>query len=338
MTRQGDGHSLGQQRRHRDALGLHLFVEGIQLVGGDGVTNAEAGNRQARLHVFVHRTLEGVEGHGLAGPTKAVARRSRRGRCCCCASRGSSGGRSFRHPGHGDGLTGGLLHVFRLNPAVGAAAAHGGQVHTHLGGQLLGPGAGHDATVVHHRCRRCRGSNRCRCRGRSRSWGLDRSWRGRRSRCRGGRRSRSAGGLGLHVGDLSLGFDNQTDGFAHRCCAASRHQDRCEVAVLERLNVHVRFVGLNDKNRLAPSHLVSGLFQPLHDLPLRHGGAEGRHEDVCGRQNRLREGRSGEFTSQQRQADQASSIDCTTPSFTTMATCIFCTRLSPTFSSQLLSS
>jgi hypothetical protein len=37
----GQGHSggFGEQGRHRDALGLHLLIEGIELVGGYGVAS-----------------------------------------------------------------------------------------------------------------------------------------------------------------------------------------------------------------------------------------------------------------------------------------------------------
>ena len=183
MASQGDGNGLGQQRRHRDALGFHQLGERIQLVGGDGVPDTETRHSEAGLHVPVHRTLEGVEGDGVAGTPEAVARRRTGGR----RRRGCAGGNSscsaLSNPGHRDGLTTSLFHVLSLNAAVGAAAAHGAEVHAHLGGQLLGARAGHDPSVRH---RRCCGSHRCRsCWGRSRSWCRGRSLHSCGGRCGG---------------------------------------------------------------------------------------------------------------------------------------------------------
>ena len=192
---------------------------------------------------------------------------------------------------------------------MGAAAAHGGQIHAHLRRKLLGTGAGDDAAVVddwsrlRHSCRRgnCRG-HRCR------RW----CWRWGWSRCGGRRRRSSCSGrgrrLGLGISDLRFAFHDQSDRLPHRRGAAGRHQHRGQIAVLEGLHIHVGLVGLHHEHRLPPSDLVAGLLQPFHDLALRHGGAEGRHEDVVGCQNRLRKGRSGEFTSQLMAADQASSM------------------------------
>ena len=78
MPGQSHGHGFGEEGRHRDAFGLHLLVKRIELVGGDRVSNAEAGHRQARFHIAVHGRLKGVEGHGVARSPETVDSRSRR--------------------------------------------------------------------------------------------------------------------------------------------------------------------------------------------------------------------------------------------------------------------
>ena len=94
----------------------------------------------------------------------------------------------------------------------------------------------------------------------------------------------------MSLGNLRLGLHNQADGFAHRSSAAGWHQHCCQETLVEGFNIHIRLVGFDHKHRLTTTDLVTRLFEPFDDLPLRHRGAEGGHEDVVGRQNRLRRG------------------------------------------------
>ena len=296
MAGQGHGGGLGEQGCHRDALGLHLLVEGIELVGGDRVAHPERGHLQAGHHVAVHRLLEGVESHGVAGAPKGLARRGDRRRGCPTSAGGHGRTRSLRHPGQAHRLAGSGEHVLSLDAAMGTAAPQGLQVHTELQGELAGPWTRHHTAVAIARggCHRhhghlghrggrdrggrslgggsghlSRGGSGCRRFGSS-----GRSWNRRRS----GRR------LGLHLGDLSLGLHDQPDRFTHRRGATGGHQHGGQKALVERLHIHVGLIGLDHQHRFTALDLVAGFLEPLHDLALRHGGAEGGHENFVGGQ------------------------------------------------------
>ena len=183
MTRQGDGNSLGQQSGHGDALRFHLFVEGIELVGGDGVADAEAGHSKAGFHVAVDRSLQSVERNRLTRTTEAVAGGSarRRSRTSSTSHNGSRG--ALAHTRHAHRATRSTLNVFGLDATVRAATAQRRQLNAHLGGQLLGPRTGDHTSIGSRCCRRrrwrdgsgngCRSSRGHRGRGgsRSSSWG-----------------------------------------------------------------------------------------------------------------------------------------------------------------------
>ena len=175
---------------------------------------------------------------------------------------------------------------------MGTAAAQGTQIDTQLGGKLLGPRRGHHTAAgrrrgSHHRSRHSNNWGRrwgygC---GGSGSWGGGRRrWGGCSSRGRG--ESRCSWGLGCHLGNLSLGFNDQTNCFAHRRRATGRHQHSRQVALVEGLHIHIGLIRLDDQHGLAALNLVAWLLEPLHDLALRHGGGEGRHEDFVGGQRR----------------------------------------------------
>ena len=163
-------------------------------------------------------------------------------------------------------------------------APHRCQIHSHLGGQLLGAGTGHHPAITddwssHHWSSSHRGRSY-----RSRSYRSSRHWRsGCRSYCCGWGRGCWCWSIGFGVSDLSFCFHNQTDGFPHRCRAASWHQNSCQKAILKRLHIHVGFIRLHHQDRFPTGDLLARLFQPLDDLALRHGGAKSRHEDVVGR-------------------------------------------------------
>ena len=298
MAGQGHGGGLGEQGSHRDALGLHLLVEGIELVGGDRVAHPERWHLQAGHHVAVHRLLEGVESHGVARAPKGLARRGgrRRGGPTTAGHRGHSRTRSLRHAGQAHRLAGGGQNVFSLDAAMGTAAPQGLQGHTELQGELAGPWARHHTAVAVARwgCHRHHGhlghwSGRDRG---GRCWGggsghLSRGGSGcRRVGSSSGSRNRRRGGrhLGLHAGDLGLGLHDQPDRFTHRRGATGGHQHGGQKTLVERLHIHVGLVGLDHQHRLTALDLVAGFLEPLHDLALRHGGAEGGHENFVGGQ------------------------------------------------------
>ena len=302
MAGQHHSHSLGQQGRHRDPLALHFFVEGVQFVGGDRVAHAETGRRQAGDHAAVHRLLQRIEGHGFPGPAKSLTDSSGGGGRRRGAGGSGAGARAdagshrwptaFRHPGNADRLAAGGQHVFRLNTAMGAAAPQGLQGHAQLASQFLGPRrCHHPAAIASHGLGRrgCGDSGRRHYRGRhggsSDHWGSGH----RLDRCHGGGRGRAGSGggrwgLGDGGGDFGLAVHDQADGLSHRSGAAGRHQHRRQEAPMEGLHIHVGLVRFHHQHRLASLHPLAGLLEPLHDLALRHGGGQGRHEDVVGGQ------------------------------------------------------
>ena len=76
--------------------------------------------------------------------------------------------------------------------------------------------------------------------------------------------------VGLELGELSLGFHHQTNGFAHRSCAASGQQHSTEEASLKGLHVHIGLIRFDHQHRFTALNAVAGLLQPLNDLPLSH--------------------------------------------------------------------
>ena len=292
MAGQHHTHRLGEQGRHRDPFGLHLLIKSIEFVGGDGVAHVETGHLQAGQHVAVHRLLQGVEGGGFTGLTKGLAHRSRRCGDSLAVAGGWSHGRAraLGHAGDAGGLASGGKHVFALDTPMGTAAAEGAEGNAQLGSELFGPRRGHHLPIGW-----CDRRNRHRNRHWNRHWsGGHHGSRsnGRRGNGNGGRRrgwQRSCGGggggLGLNASDFRLRFHNQTNRFAHRRRAPRRHQHRRQEALVKRLHIHIGLIGLHHQHRLAPAHPVARFFEPLHDLALRHRGAEGGHEDLVGRQS-----------------------------------------------------
>ena len=57
------------------------------------------------------------------------------------------------------------------------------------------------------------------------------------------------------------------------------HQDLAELAVLGRLDLHGRLVGLDLGDEIAGAHLVALAHQPFGELALLHGGRKRGHEN-----------------------------------------------------------
>jgi hypothetical protein len=173
---------------------------------------------------------------------------------------------------------------------VGTAATQSTQSNTQLGGKLLGPRRGHHPATGRRRGSRHRsrhGNNRSRWWGYG-CWGSRRGGRRRWCWCSswGRGNSRCSWSLGCHLGNLSLGFNDQANCFAHRCRTTGWHQHSSQVALVEGLHIHVGLIRLDDQHGLPALNLVAWLLEPLHDFALRHGGGEGRHENFVGGQRR----------------------------------------------------
>ena len=84
------------------------------------------------------------------------------------------------------------------------------------------------------------------------------------------------------LGVLALSRD-QADQLVHRHIGrAFRHHDLGEHALIDRLDLHRRLVGLDLGDHIAGLDGVALLLQPFGEIALLHRGREGGHEDVGG--------------------------------------------------------
>ena len=114
--------------------------------------------------------------------------------------------------------------------------------------------------------------------------------RGRHARRRGSHRG-PRGGLGLvccrlgrSLADIILAVDAEDGdrGVDLDVLRAFRDEKPCHGALVDRLDLHRRLVGLDLGDHVAGLHRVAFLLQPPGELAFLHGRREGRHQNVDG--------------------------------------------------------
>ena len=93
-------------------------------------------------------------------------------------------------------------------------------------------------------------------------------------RCTRGRRGRGGGGGTLAAADLG---DRRVDGDTF---GAFLDKDGGELALIHRLDLHGRLIGLDLGDDVAGLDLLADLLEPAGELALGHRRTEGRHQDL----------------------------------------------------------
>ena len=101
---------------------------------------------------------------------------------------------------------------------------------------------------------------------------------GSRLRLRRRRSLAGAGGGRLHI--LALAGQHRDHLVDRHVRGAFRHHDLGDRALVDRLDLHGRLVGLDLGDDVAGLDLVALLLQPLGEVALLHRGRQRRHEDV----------------------------------------------------------
>ena len=105
-----------------------------------------------------------------------------------------------------------------------------------------------------------------------------RRWGGRLRLRRGGASLAGAGGGRLHV--LALAGQHRDHLVDRHVGGAFRHHDLGDGALVDRLDLHRRLVGLDLGDDVAGLDRVAFLLQPLGKVALLHRGRQRRHENV----------------------------------------------------------
>ncbi len=161
--------------------------------------------------------------------------------------------------------------------AVRSAALDAREIEALVRGNALGERRREDASAARCRCGLRRGSGGRRGLGRSRSRCSGRRCSGCRlcGRRSGGRRRRVLGNF-----RLALLQQDGDDGIHLHALGAFGHDEPADLALVDRLDLHGRLVGLDLADHLAGFDGVAFFDMPLGELALRHGGRQRGHQDV----------------------------------------------------------